>query len=331
MSCGLREMADLIDNHDRKIDYLRISITDRCNLRCVYCMPPEGIKWKAHEEVLSYEEIILFARAAVGVGISRIRLTGGEPLVRKDVVNLINSLCKIPGLKDLSLTTNAVLLKDYASALARAGLKRVNISIDSLDQELYKRLTRGGDLKMAMRGMKTALAVGFDPVKINAVILREVNDDFRPFVDLIREFPVHVRFIEHMPFNKEIDPKTFISSKEMEERIEKLGKLEEAKPPVGAGPAKYFYMRDALGTIGFISPISRHFCLACNRLRLTADGRLKVCLFSEEEIDIRTLLRKSPRQEEIKQFIINVLRTKPKQRESLAALKLKRGMSQIGG
>lgn len=324
-------MAELIDNHNRKIDYLRISITDRCNLRCLYCMPPEGAKWKTHEEILSYEEIILFARAAVEAGISRIRLTGGEPLVRKDAVNLVHSLCQIPGLRDLSLTTNAVLLKEYASPLARAGLKRVNISIDSLDPEVYKRLTRGGSLKAAMQGMKTALAVGFNPVKINAVVLRGVNDDFKAFVDLVREYPVHVRFIEHMPFNKEIDPKTFISSKEMRQRIEELGKLEPANPPVGAGPAKYFYLKDALGTIGFISPISRHFCFSCNRLRLTADGRLKVCLFSEEEIDVRTLLRRNPGMEEIKGLILNALLTKPRERQSLAVLKLRRGMSQIGG
>lgn len=324
-------MAELIDNHNRKIDYLRVSITDRCNLRCLYCMPPEGAKWKTHEEILSYEEIILFARAAVEAGISRIRLTGGEPLVRKDAVNLVHSLYQIPGLRDLSLTTNAVLLKEYASPLARAGLERVNISIDSLDAEAYRRLTRGGSLKAAMQGMKTALAVGFNPVKINAVVLRGVNDDFRPFVDLVREFPVHVRFIEHMPFNKEIDPKTFISSKEMRQRIEELGSLEPANPPVGAGPAKYFYLKDALGTIGFISPISRHFCLSCNRLRLTADGRLKVCLFSQEEVDVRTLLRKNPGQEEIKSLIRDALLRKPRERESLAVLELKRAMSQIGG
>jgi cyclic pyranopterin phosphate synthase len=294
-------------------------------------MPAEGVKWKAHDEILSYEEIVLFARAAVDSGISRIRLTGGEPLVRKDVVNLVRGLCEIPGLRDLSLTTNGLLLKDYASSLARAGLKRVNISIDSLNAEVYGALTRGGDLKMAMRGMKTALAVGLSPVKINAVILRGVNDDLKPFVDLVREFPVHVRFIEHMPFNKEIDPKTFVSSKEMKERIEELGKLEPANPPVGAGPAKYFYLRDALGTIGFISPISRHFCLSCNRLRLTADGRLKVCLFSDEEVDVRALLKTNPGREEIKRLIVEALLRKPRERESLTALRIRRGMSQIGG
>ncbi len=324
-------MVELIDKHNRIIDYLRISITDRCNLRCLYCMPPQGVKWKPHEEILTYEEILLFAEAAIETGISRIRLTGGEPLIRKDVVGLVKSLCRIQGLRDLSLTTNGILLKNYASALARAGLTRVNISIDSLDLDVYRNLTRCGDLKIVMQGVKKALAVGFNPVKINVVILRRINDDFKPFADLIREFPVHIRFIEHMPFNKEIDPKTFVSCEEMKDRIEKLGKLEPADPPIGAGPAKYFYMSDALGTIGFISPISRHFCDSCNRLRLTADGKLKVCLFSEEEIDVRALLREDPRKEKIKEFIKNILLSKPKQRESLAAIKLKRGMFQIGG
>jgi cyclic pyranopterin phosphate synthase len=294
-------------------------------------MPAEGVGWKSHEEILTYEEIILFAQAAVEAGISRIRLTGGEPLVRKDATDLVRSLCQIPGLRDVSLTTNGLLLRDYGSELARAGLKRVNISVDTLDSEVYRTLTRGGSLKTTMQGLKTALAVGFDPVKVNAVILRGVNDNFKPFVDLVREFPVHVRFIEHMPFNREIDPKTFVSSKEMKQRIEELGQLEEADPPVGAGPARYFYLKDALGTVGFISPVSRHFCLSCNRLRLTADGKLKVCLFSEEEIDVRALLRQRPSKEEVKALIRAALLTKPKQRESLTALKIKRAMSQIGG
>ncbi|MDI6689347.1 MAG: GTP 3',8-cyclase MoaA [Actinomycetota bacterium] len=331
--CGRKwgHMPELIDSYKRKIDYLRVSITDRCNLRCVYCMPKEGIKPKPHSEILTYEEIELFAKCAVKVGISRIRLTGGEPLVRRGVVDLVHRLSQISDLKDMSLTTNGILLKDYAKALVDAGLKRINISLDSLEPEVYRRLTRGGDVRKALEGMNAALEVGLDPVKINVVVLRGLNENLKKFAELILEYPVHVRFIEYMPFNQELNYEDrFVSCAEMMEKLKNFGGLEEVSSPLGAGPARYYTFKGAQGTLGFISPVSGHFCSKCNRLRLTADGRLRTCLFSEEEINVKKVLREGSEQR-IMELIREALINKPKDRMSIRKASLKRRMSQIGG
>jgi cyclic pyranopterin phosphate synthase len=324
-------MSELIDSHNRKIDYLRLSVTDKCNLRCIYCMPTEGLKLKPHRDILTYEEIKLFAACAIEQGISRIRLTGGEPLIRRDVLGLIAGLTRIPGLEDISLTTNGVLLGDFAEALVDVGLNRINVSIDSLKPDVFHQITRNGSLNKVISGVKKALEVGLEPVKINVVVLRGVNEDVSDFIKFTFDYPVHVRFIEYMPFSKEVGMEKSVSSAELQEKIEKMGTLEPADSPYGAGPARYFKMRDALGTIGFISPMSKHFCPVCNRLRLTADGKLRTCLFSDDEIDVKKVLRGEKAKEEVEKLIHQALLEKPKNHSESRRRDFQRRMSQIGG
>ncbi len=282
------------DAYERPIQYLRVSVTDRCNLRCVYCMPEEGVPLLAHEEILRNEEIVRIVRIAVELGFSHIRLTGGEPLVRRGIVNLVADLARIPGLDDLSMTTNGVLLKDHAEALARAGLRRVNISLDTLRPERFRRITRWGDLEDVLEGRKAALAAGLRPVKINVVVVRGLNDD--EVVDIARltlEPDWHIRFIEVMPLGAGIHwaGDGVVPSAEIRHRIEAaLGPLTPVYGDVGVGPARYYRLPGAEGTIGFISAVTEHFCHYCNRLRLTSDGRLLPCLLSSATIDLRTPL-----------------------------------------
>ncbi len=324
-------MGTLVDSHNRKIDYLRLSVTDKCNLRCVYCMPSEGLKLKPHKDILTYEEIKLFARCAVEQGISRIRLTGGEPLIRRDVLGLIAGLTRIPGLEDISLTSNGVLLGDFAEALVDVGLHRINISIDSLKPDVFKKITRNGSLNRVILGVTKALEVGLEPVKINVVVLRGVNEDISDFVKFTYDHPVHVRFIEYMPFSKEMGLEKSVSSAELQQKIEKMGKLEPADSPYGAGPARYFKMKGAQGTIGFISPMSKHFCPICNRLRLTADGKLRTCLFSDDEIDVKKVMRGANAKQGVQKLIHQALLQKPKNHSESRRRDFQRRMSQIGG
>jgi len=323
-------MEALYDNYDRKIDYLRISVTDRCNLRCFYCMPEEGITPKPHEGILSYEEIKRFAEAAVATGITKIRLTGGEPLVRRDIVKLVEMLANIPGLNDLSLTTNGILLPHHAEDLKKAGLQRVNVSIDSLDPETYQKLTRLGGVEKALAGVRVALELGFDPVKINTVLIKGVNDDPKDFIRLIHDYPVHVRFIEFMPVG-DWNPELYLSIDELKQKLGRYGGFEPVEGPKGAGPAQYATCKGALGTLGFISPISNHFCPSCNRLRLTPDGKLRVCLFSDAEFDVRPILRGNTSEQEIAAFIRTVTESKPERHSAGAQEKPARLMCQIGG
>ncbi len=304
------------DAHGRRIDYLRISLTDRCNLRCVYCMPDEGVEWKDHDEILSYEEIERFARIAVEEGISKIRLTGGEPLVRKGVAELVRALRHDIGVQSVALTTNATLLPRYAKELRDAGLERINVSLDSLDADEYARITRGGRLADALAGLDAAFDVGFSPVKLNVVVVRSLEQDLLGFAKMTLERPLHVRFIEYMPVGEAEDGAGCTSdvtgwtrddsvpSEEVLESISAQGAaagLGELLPvvrenaPGGWGPARYYRFAQAQGTIGVISPLSHHFCAECNRLRLTADGRLRPCLFSDNELDARTVLRSGTR------------------------------------
>jgi cyclic pyranopterin phosphate synthase len=296
-------------------------------------MPEKGIPIKPRQDILTYEEIRDFATAAITAGISKIRLIGGEPLIRRDVAKLIRMLTSISGLEDVSLTTNGYLLEEYLFDLKRAGLRRVNISIDSLDETTYKRITRVGELKKVLRGLKKALEMGLEPVKINVVLLKGINEDPRDFVSLTFDYPVHVRFIEFMPIGKESSwyPSLYISTSAFKERLLKYGELIEDGGPVGAGPASYAKFKGAIGTVGFISPISNHFCSSCNRLRLTPDGRLRTCLFSDSEVNVREKLRENLEIEELVDFIRSVLRNKPLSRESLRESKVARLMSQIGG
>lgn len=321
----------MTDKYDRKIDYLRLSITDRCNLRCTYCMPEAGVKAKAHDCILTLEEILTFAGAAAEVGLSRIRLTGGEPLVRKGIVGLVADLTAIPGIEDVSMTTNGILLEKYAKDLYASGLRRVNISIDSLDPAVYHQLTRWGSLATALAGMRAAIDVGMAPVKINTVVLKGLNDDFEPFAKLIYEYPVHVRFIEYMPAFYEKNKDKFVSGEELEAKVRAFGDVMDAESPGGTGPARYFRLRGAKGSFGIIGSSKGHFCASCNRVRLTADGKLRTCLFSDREIDVLKILRRNNDPEEVKAIIKQAIKEKPKDRFEKREGKIGRSMSQIGG
>ncbi len=273
------------------IDYLRISITDRCNLRCVYCMPAEGVEAVPHEEILSFEEMELFAHAAVSAGIERIRLTGGEPLVRKGAPDFVRMLSAIDDRLKISLTTNGTLLDRFAGELKSAGLRRVNISLDTMDPDAYREMTRVGDLDSALRGLKAAIEAGLEPVKVNCVVLKGFNDDPAPFAELAREYPVHVRFIEYMPYFDDRKDKWYVPSDVIRERLSSIGRLEEVASPEGWGPATYVRLPGSEGTIGFISPVSCHFCPTCNRLRISADGRMRTCLFEMDGVDVKQAIR----------------------------------------
>lgn len=275
----------------RVIDYLRISVTDRCNYRCRYCMPPEGVAFRDQSEILSYEEIVLFTRAAVKAGITRVRVTGGEPLVRRGCEEFISELAAIPELGDISLTTNGSLLAGHASGLREAGLTRINISLDSLDPDRFRRITGGASLEPVMEGLHAALDSGFEPVKVNAVMLDGIESELERFATLASDLPVHVRFIEQMPIGRYMQGRPrFVPRSRIQRLLGELVNLTPVPAPGGSGPARYFEFNGARGTIGFISAISDHICGDCNRLRLTADGTLRNCLFSDEEVHVRHLI-----------------------------------------
>jgi len=329
-----------LDPLNRPIEYLRISVTDRCNLRCIYCMPPEGVPWRPHEEILRYEEIVQVVRLAAELGIRKVRLTGGEPLVRPGLAGLIASLAGIPGIEDLSLTTNGTLLEARAAELAASGLHRVNVSLDSLNPERFARLTRGGDLDAVLRGIEAARRAGLNPVKLNTVVIRRWNDDeVALFARKTREEGWHVRFIEFMPIGRRPDEgreawqEELVTVEEMRRRIEEeVGPLLPYAGPGGAGPARYYRLEGAEGTIGFISPVSEHFCARCNRLRLSADGRLRPCLLSDAEVDLRTILRNGAGPEEVRERIVEAICRKPAgHRLAEGEFPHGRTMSEIGG
>lgn len=289
----------LIDRFGRQITYLRVSVTDRCNFRCVYCLPPDGMTWVAHEAIMRYEEILVVVRVAAENGVREVRLTGGEPLVRHGLPELVRMISNVPGIEDISLTTNAVLLAEHADALAEAGLRRVNISLDTFDAQKFERITRGGSFERAMRGLEAAERVGFSPIKINVVAMRGVNDDeFIQLAELTRAKPWHIRFIELMPFTTGADwgrglphpSETFISIQEMLKMMEPLG-LVPIIGKIGSGPSREYRIPGAAGRVGFISPVGEHFCQSCNRLRLTADGNLRPCLLRNIEIPILPAIR----------------------------------------
>ena len=304
----------LKDTFSRTIDYIRISITDRCNLRCVYCMPSGGVKFLEHKDILQYEEIARILRVAVHAGVRKVRITGGEPLVRKNIISLIKMIKSIEGIHQLSLTTNGMLLERYAEELADAGLDRVNVSLDSLKAERYREITRGGDLEAVLRGIEAAERAGLTPIKINMVPIRGLNDDeIGEFAKITLTAPYQVRFIEFMPFVTEDiwNREKFISSEEIQSLVEQIGTLVPATMKK-TGPARYFRFEGSAGVVGFISPISNHFCKECNRLRLTADGKLRPCLFSETEIDLKPALRSNGSDAEIKRLIELSIAVKPK-------------------
>jgi cyclic pyranopterin phosphate synthase len=324
------------DGYNRRIDYLRLSITDLCNLRCIYCMPEEGVPKMRHDDILTYEEISRIAHIAVGMGISRIRITGGEPLVRRDVIRLCEDISGIPNLKSLAITTNGALLSRFAKDLRRAGVQRVNVSLDTLDPEKYARITRRDAFHDVWRGIEAALDVGLQPVKLNVVVMRGVNDDeIEKLAALSLDRPFHVRFIEFMPFQGDSRCGGFVPSDEILSRLSGLGKLSPVEDVRSSnGPARLYAFPGATGRIGVISPVSNHFCPSCNRLRCTADGKLRTCLFSAEETDVRTALRQGAPDARVVSIIREALRRKPERHhldEGVPHKCMNRPMSAIGG
>ncbi len=303
------------DSFERPIEYLRVSVTDRCNFRCVYCMPEEGVPFIPHEQILRYEEIVHIVRLAVEMGITHIRLTGGEPLVRAGIVDLVAELSRIPGLDDLAMTTNGMLLERFAAPLAAAGLRRINLSLDTLKPERFQKVTRMGTLEQVLRGREAALKAGISPVKVNTVVVHGLNDD--EVVDLARltlQPDWHVRFIEVMPLGEGTHwvNDGVVPSTEIRARVEEaLGTLTPVRASSGIGPARYYQLPGAQGTLGFISAITEHFCHACNRLRLTADGKILPCLMSDRNIDLRTPLREGADDEALREIFRQAILAKP--------------------
>ncbi len=327
-------MSGISDSFQRPINYLRISVTDRCNLRCLYCMPTEGISLSSHTDLLTYEEIDTVVRVAVELGINKVRLSGGEPLVRLGLADLIKMLSRIKGIEDISLTTNGTLLASQAAELKEAGLRRVNISLDTLKRQRFEKITGYDRLPEVLEGIAQAHRVGLEPVKVNIVVMRGINDDeLVNFALLTKEEGWHVRFIELMPLaNRGMEQPEFVSAEEMRRGLASLGQLEPCLPPIGEGPAKYYRLPGAKGTVGFITPISEHFCFKCNRLRLSAQGKLLPCLLSDQEIDLREPLRKGASSQEIKRLLLEAIASKPQCHQLLqGVVPQKRLMSQVGG
>lgn len=325
-------MKILTDSHGRRIDYLRISVTDRCNLRCVYCIP-EGIRLVPRRQILRYEEIMEIAKIAISCGIKRVKITGGDPLVRRDVIKLIESLANLEGLEDLSLTTNGILLEKYARDLKRAGLARINISCDTLNDVRFREITGGGELKKVLAGINEVRAAGFHPIKLNVVLLKGINEDeVLDFALLAKDYPFVIRFIEFMPISSKriFKGEGFLPLSFVKGKLESLGRLAPTHSVPGAGPASYFKIKGFSGRFGFIGAISSHSCSNCNRLRLTADGKLRPCLFSSFEIDLKEPLRKGAPLSVMKGLFFEAVGAKQKER-NLQGEGFGRAMSQIGG
>lgn len=329
-------MASNVDHYNRKVTYLRVSVTDRCNLRCFYCKPVKDLKLLDHAEILSYEEILELIRVATNLGIRKVRLTGGEPLLRRNFVHLVESVYRIPKIEDVSVTTNGVLLKKMARPLFEAGVRRINVSLDTLNPLKYTKITRRECFDAVWEGLQAAEEVGFSPIKVNVVAIRGLNDDeLLQFADLSVRRPYHIRFIEYMPIGQDGNwtPERYISSDEIKSTIESLGPLHKIPHSIHDGPAERYRFESAKGEIGFISPLSHHFCPSCNRLRLTADGKLRPCLFADDEVDIKTPLRNGYSPEDLGKVFQHAVAAKPERHhaEILEKGKCARPMSTIGG
>ena len=330
-------MADLklIDPYNRHLNYLRISITDRCNLKCIYCVPPDLIPRLSHDEILTYEEILRLVRIGIRLGISKIRVTGGEPLVRKGVYGFLTDLSGLDNLADLSLTTNGVLLNANLDKIKAAGIKRVNISLDTLNRSKFERITGVDLFNQVWQGIEMALSMGFHPIKLNIVALNGINDD--ELTDMARlsfHYPLHIRFIEYMPIGKsQIGNAPLLLAPEIKKRISALGKLVPLPKTINDGPAQRYHFEGAAGEIGFIHALSHHFCDRCNRLRLTARGRLRPCLLSDHQEDVKGIMRTGGTDEQLAEVFFKAVRHKPSD-HNLAIQNTSRicdQMSSIGG
>ena len=324
------------DSFGRRIEYLRISVTDKCNLRCVYCMPEAGLPWLKHDEILRYEEIAQIVGIMANLGLRRLRLTGGEPLVRRDLASLVGMLAAIDGIEDIALSTNAVLLAEHAAELRAAGVNRVNISLDSLREDRVDALARrAGSFHRILAGIAAAERVGFEPLKLNVVVMRGRNDDeIEDFARVTQHRPWHVRFIEVMPVadNLDISEREYMPALEMVQRLERMARLEPVRGPQGNGPATYYQFAGAPGTIGVITPMSHNYCDRCNRMRLTADGHLRPCLFGDIQTNLRDALRRA---DPLEPLIAHTLAVKPERhfliQGSARGSGGLRALSQVGG
>jgi cyclic pyranopterin phosphate synthase len=308
-------LADLklIDPYNRHLNYLRISITDRCNLKCIYCVPRDLIPRLSHDEILTYEEILRLVRIGIRLGISKIRVTGGEPLVRKGVYDFLTDLSGLDGLSDLSLTTNGVSLKANLNKIKSAGIKRINISLDTLNRTKFEHITGFDLFDQVWQGIEMALEMGFHPIKLNVVALNGVNDD--ELTDMARlsfDYPLHIRFIEYMPIGEsQIGNGPLLLAPEIKKRISVLGNLIPVSKTINDGPAQRYQFEGAAGEIGFIHALSHHFCNRCNRLRLTARGRLRPCLLSDHHEDVKGIMRTGGTDEQLAEVFFKAVRRKP--------------------
>jgi len=326
----------LADVFHRPITYLRISVTDRCNLRCVYCMPEAGLPWISKAEILSYEEIARIVGAAAKIGVRAIRLTGGEPLIRQDLERLVAMIAAIPGIDDIALSTNGLLLAEQAQRLRDAGLTRVNVSLDTLREDRFVAIARRPGLDRVLAGIEAASAAGLGPIKLNCVVMRGQNDDeVEAFADLTRTRELAVRFIEVMPVAENVEghASEYVGAGEILDRIGAIAELRPVSGPLGNGPARYYAFDGARGTVGVISPLSHDYCDTCNRVRLSADGRLKLCLFGDHFIDLRTPVRAGAADDELIAIFRGSMYVKPERHhldvgQTASAM---RALSEIGG
>lgn len=325
------------DKHNRKINYLRLSVTDLCNLKCKYCMPEEGVEKKNHSEILSFESCLDIVETSAELGISKVRITGGEPLVRRGIVDLVNRISQIEGIDEIAMTTNGIFLSKYAKDLKEAGLGRVNISIDTLNPLKYQSITRGGRLQDVLDGIEMAKKHGLLPIKLNVVIVNGFNtDEIENFINMAGE-DIEVRFIELMPVGEAStwSEGKFISNESVIQNYSHM--LADEAGPQSSGPAKYFINKNTGGKVGFINPISSHFCDSCNRIRVTPDGKLKTCLHSNDEYDLKVALQEKfdedQRKMALKSLLINSIMHKPKQHSmgDVDFIPIVRSMNRIGG
>lgn len=335
---GTEEIAlgNLEDQHGRQVNYLRVSITDRCNLRCFYCAPHGSPNLLERSGLLSYEEILRVIRVSAAMGIFKVRFTGGEPLVRRGVCDLVKAATRVPGIEDISMTTNGVLLKEMARPLYDAGLRRINVSLDSTNPEKFKAITGRDLFHVVLEGISEAEEVGFHPIRINVVVMRGVNDDdLGDFARMSAEKPYSIRFIEYMPIGDSPahDVSAFISTTEIKRHLENFGSLLPVQRTALDGPSQRFRYAMGRGEIGLIGAMSSHFCHSCNRLRLTSDGKIRPCLFSEGELDVKQLLRTGGSDSQIAGMLLKAVAQKPESRKAETADRSinRRGMSAIGG
>lgn len=326
----------MTDQYGREIDYLRISVTDRCNLRCVYCMPEEGVESVSHDRILRFQEITRICRILAARGLRKVKITGGEPLVRRGVAELIRELKAIPGIESVTITTNGVLLEEMYDSLVEAGIDAVTVSLDTLDRELYRKLTRRDELSRVMRGIRLAVERGKVPVKINCVPMYGVEEQgLLALAELARDQRIHVRFIEMMPIGCG-SQFTFIKEEELRARLEeRFGRLCPCDDVEGNGPCAYYRIEGFKGRIGFISAVSHKFCDSCNRVRLTAEGFLKTCLQYDVGAELKPLLTAGCSDQELERTILDAIDRKPKSHHfgtaGTGGEEERRGMSQIGG